>query len=303
MERRFVMRYFALTLTTTAVTTLGLGTMSAQSAVTLDGQNVGSDATSNGLTQLAVQDTATQFGDATGGGQDSAGGSELDAMWAGLGGGTLNLSITGNLEGNFNKGWILFDAVNGGENPMAGDNVDGGFGEINELEGLSFNSGFTPDHGMRLEIGSGFTGINFFDLIDNTASTVYAGGGPGDLPLSDAGNNNGVTFGWDNSNVLGVDGSSAGDALTATKGWEFEIDTATAFDKATEFVGITAFISNGDGTFVSNQVLPGIGGGGNLGEASDDTIGSVSVPSPSAMTTGLLLVGGVMAFAGRRRVA
>jgi hypothetical protein len=60
-----------------------------------DGQAVGGSL-------LATQDTPTQFGDATGGGQDSNGGSELNQLFGSISGGTLNLGITGNLEANFN---------------------------------------------------------------------------------------------------------------------------------------------------------------------------------------------------------
>jgi len=286
---------------------LGLAIAPAGAAVTLDGQNIPTDATNNGLTQLAVQDTPTGFGDATDGTQGATndggegGGSELNAMWAGLNNGSMNLSMTGNLEGNFNKGWIFFDAVSGGENPLAGDNADGGFGEINALEGMSFESGFTPDHGLRLEIGDGFTGVNFFDLIDNTAQSAFSGSGPSGMPVADVGSN-GVTLGWDNSNADGVTGDDASGALTATKGWEFLLDTQALFGESGGPVSISALITSGDGTFASNQALPGIGGGENLGDPSDDTLGFVTIPTPSGLTAGLALLGGFV-VAGRRRRA
>jgi hypothetical protein len=262
----------------------------------LDGQNIPTDAANNGLTLLATQDTPTGFGNATGGGQDSAGGSELNQLWASLDGTTLNLSITGNLEANFNKFFIFFDAVAGGEANLANDNSDGGFGEINNLAGLGF-SGATMDHGLRVEIGGGFWGVNAFDLIDNSATSVASGGGAGDLPLS-ALSGAGVTFGWDNSNVLGVDDVDASGAATATTGWEFSIDLAAFFGEVPSSVNISAIVANDGGTFLSNQALPGIGGGGNLANPSQANLGFVTIPAPGA--TGLLALAG-LAAARRRR--
>lgn len=267
----------------------------ALAAITLDGQNVGADATANGSTLLAVQNTQTAFGNGSGT-QASTNGSELNAMWAGVSGGVLTLSITGNLEGNFNKFWILLDGVAGGENPLGTGNADNGFGEINALAGLNFTSGFTPDHGLRFEVGGGFLGINRFDLIDNTAASVFSAGGTGSLPLANVGSG-GVTLGWDNSNTLGVDGGTGApgtDPLTATTGWEIAIDLATFFGETPANVGITAFVSSGDGTFLSNQVLPGIGGGDNLGSPSGDTIGFVSVAVPEPASLALLGLGGLL---------
>lgn len=263
-------------------------------AFVVDGTNIPSE----GLPLLATQDTPTGFGNATGGGQDSAGGSELNQLYGEIVGGTLNFAITGNLEGNFNKMWIFLDGVDGGESTLLNDNADGGFGEINNLAGLNFSGG-TPDHGFRFEIGSGFYGINAFDLIDNTAGVVTSGGGPGDLPLAGVVGGFGTTVGWDNSNILGVDGASAAGANTATTGWEFSVDMATLFGEVPSSVGITAFISSGDGTFISNQVLPGIGGGGNLGAASGNTVGMTTVvPEPSSALMALAASAG---FLLRRR--
>jgi hypothetical protein len=255
-------------------------------AFTLDGQGIPSE----GLTSWAVQDTPTGYGDAIGGGQDSAGGSELDQLFADVDNinGVLNLGITGNLEGNYNKMWIFFDAVAGGENVLSSDNVDGGFNEIKNMAGLTFPVGTTMDHGLRLEIGGGFVGVRFFDLITNTAQDVFTGTGPGDLPLSNEGGPKGVTFGWDNSNVLGVDGTSATGATTATTGFEFSINLLDAFNGSQGDIGVATFVTSGDATNVSNQVLPGIGGGANLGAPGGVTLNSV-VTVPGDPLAGHLL--------------
>lgn len=251
---------------------------------------------------LAVQDTATQFGDATGGGQDSAGGSELNAAYGYIDGGILYLGLTGNLEGNFNKMWIFIDAVAGGENTLAGDNVDGGFNEINSL-GYTFDAAFEPDHGIRLEVGGGFLGIRGFDLIDNTGGDIWTAGGTGDLPLSTGVGGFGVQTGWDNSNTLGVTGSDASGALSATTGIEFAIDMAAFFGATPGSVKVMAVISNDNGGFTSNQVLGGVGGANNLGGAPNfeniagDQFFTV-IPAPASVA--LLGLGGVAALRRRR---
>lgn len=268
----------------------------------LDGMNIGA-----GMTLLGVQDTPTGFGNATGGGQDSAGGGELDSMWASLGGGTLNVSIAGNIEGNFNKMLIFLDTKAGGENTLLGDNVMGGFNEINNMAGMTFDAGFSPDYAVQFEIGAGFFSVRMADLQGNTGGDIWTGGGPGDLPMVNAAGGFGVTFGWDNSNVLGVDGASAAGALTATTGFELSFDTLTSFgDGALSTVGMMAIYGNSGLDFMSNQVLgdAGLGGAGNLGNVSQFDFGSVAgnqfsvIPAPASMA--LLGIGGLAAIRRRR---
>ncbi len=97
----------------------------------------------------------------------------------------------------------------------------------------------------------------------------------------------GVNLGWDNSNILGVDDATAATAATATKGFEFEIDMASFFGATPQGVNIAAFITGGDGGFISSQVLPGVNGG-NVGSPNPDgaTIGTVAVRVPRALDDG-----------------
>ncbi len=276
---------------------LSLTTAIAQAAV-IDGANIPTE----GLTLRSTQDTPTGFGNATGGGQDSAGGSELNALYADINGGVLTIGITGNLEGNFNKFFLFIDAVPGGENVLANDNVDGGFNEINNMAGLAFAGGATMDHGLRFEIGGGFYGIRKFDLINNTGGDVATGGGPGDLPLAGVGSG-GFTVGWDNSNVLGVDGVSAAGAGTATTGWEIEIDLVQAYGLSQGDINLAMVITSGDAGFLSNQTLPGLNGAGNLGSGNGKTLPIFTVPgSPVPEPASVLLCGlAVAGLAATRR--
>src|SRR6266480_1984049 len=65
---------------------------------------------------VSVQDTATGFGDNTDATTNVANGSELDAAYFTISGGNLNLILTGNLETNFNRLYLIFDTVGGGQN-------------------------------------------------------------------------------------------------------------------------------------------------------------------------------------------
>jgi hypothetical protein len=278
--------------------------LAGSAAAQLDGQNIGA-----GLTLIGVQDTQTQFGNATGGGQNSAGGGELNSLYASLGGGVLNVGIGGNIEGNFNKGIFFFDTKAGGENVLANDNVIGGFNEINNLAGLTFDAAFAPDFAIQFELGNGFYSVRFADLQNNVGGDIFTGGGFAALPTSGAGGF-GVSFGWDNSNVLGVNGfgdPTLGDPLSATTGFELSIDLLAAFgDASLSSVAISGFYGNGGLDFLSNQVLgeAGLGGAGNLGGPGgvnfNNFAGNQFAVIPAPASAALLGLGGLV-IARRRR--
>lgn len=235
-------------------------------AISLDGIVIDGD-TPSGAT--ATQTVNTSFGNSTAGTQSSPSGSELNQLFAEINPTTkkLEIGITGNLESNNNKLFIFIDAVAGGETTLAGDNADGGFGEINAQAGLQF-MGASMDHGLRLNLGGGNLDVNFFDLIDNTATSIIAAGGPSALPISNGGGARGIQVGWDNSNVMGVSGDNNGaliDPTTATKGFEFEIDIIEAFNGSQGVINLMAFVTSGDATFASNQFLPSSGSMDHIG--------------------------------------
>lgn len=265
------------------------------------------DGVALGGTLRATQNSPTSFGDAVGGGQDSAGGGELDAMYGDIVGSTLSLAISGNIEANFNKAWIFFDTKAGGETTLDNLNTDGGFNEIQAMAGMTFDPGFAPDYAIRIEIDPGFYGINFADLVPNTSGNIWNGGGSNALPEGPNAGGFGVTFGWDNSNILGVTSSDASGALTATTGWEFSIDMATAFgDGSLTSLKVMALYGNGGADFMSNQSLPGVGfgGGDQLGGPGGINFGNIAgdqfavIPEPGSI--GMLALGGLILIRRRR---
>ena len=290
----------------TIVSMVGAVALCAGAAMAQSGANLPTQAASIGAPLVATQGNATFFGNSSGT-QNSNGGSELNAAWGTISGGRLQMLVSGNLEGNFNKLWFFFDDGSAGVNQLAGGYSDGGFNEINNMTGLRFDSGFNASRGMRVEIGSGFYGIRGFTLNGAPGFDILTGGGPGSLPLVNAAGAAGVNVGWDNSNTLGVDSASAAGALTATSGWFFDIDLATYFGSASiSQVKVTAFITSGDANFASNQFLGSLPAGfGNLGALNNTNLATFDgdqfftiVPSPGAAA--LLGLGGLLAARRRR---
>ena len=93
------------TASTTLAAAMAMALTGHAAAVTLDGSIAGDGYGS----ALAVQTVETGFGDNQ---------SELNAAYAQISGGTLYLTITGQVESNFNKLNIFFDTVAGGQNTL-----------------------------------------------------------------------------------------------------------------------------------------------------------------------------------------
>ncbi|MEN0111035.1 MAG: hypothetical protein AAF805_09950 [Planctomycetota bacterium] len=122
-------------------------------APTVDGSLAG-DAAFYGPA-LSVQNTNTQFGDATNGDPYIAqGGSEIDQVFAATVGDRLHVLVTGNFENNYNKLNVFLDTEAGGMNTInaanAPANVDPfcceGPGAVERHNGLTFDAGFAADH-------------------------------------------------------------------------------------------------------------------------------------------------------------
>ncbi len=265
---------------------------------------------------LVVQNTQTGFGDSNLGQVDFANGSELDAAYAyvDMTNQILYLFLAGNLESNFNKLEIFFDTRAGGQNRLRGDNSNVDFNGLNRMgddgsgNGLTFDADFAADYWIGITGGG-----NPYALYANWAELLPDGGGPGyylgttgaasNGVLSGGNNPNNIRVTINNSNTGGVEagsGLASGDGSTVTTGIELAIPFAAIGITGTPIIKISAFINGSGHDFLSNQVLGGIGGGGNLGEPRNVNFANIPgnqyftvvVPEPaSLMALGVGLAG------------
>jgi hypothetical protein len=217
-------------------------------------------------TPKAVQTVQTGFGDA-----NPNGGSELDAAYAHIEGGTLYLMLTGNLENNFNKLNIFFDSQAGGQNVLQNDANNGGNNPANDgwaakYAGFTFDTGFQADYMLILRNGN-FGGDRFeidFATVGGglgafqAASSVFGGSLTGSnasaLP-------NGIGVAHNRSNTGGVLGgdqaANQAAAAAVTTGIELSIPLSAIGSPVGEF-SISAMINGSNHDYLSNQFLGGL---------------------------------------------
>jgi hypothetical protein len=223
----------------------------------------------------AVQNTQTQFGDASVGLVDQADGSELDTAYAAIVDGALHLFFGGNLQSNFSKLDVFIDAVPGGQQRLRGNNPDVDFNGLNRMgddgsgNGMAFDDGFAADAWLSFTCG----GTPFAWYLNHANLLTDGGGSGGYLGTGAAGAagarvfKNGIGAAIDNSNTRGVtagSGTASGDGVRT--GIELRIPLTAIAGYAGGAIRVCAFINGGGHDFVSNQVLGGLSGGGNLGE-------------------------------------
>ncbi|MBI5865679.1 MAG: PEP-CTERM sorting domain-containing protein [Planctomycetes bacterium] len=264
---------------------------------------------------VSVQTVETQFGDA-----NPNGGSELDAAYARIQGGTLYLMLTGNLENNFNKLNVFFDTQAGGQNVLQADGNSGGNnpandGWANKHAGFTFDAAFAADYMLILRNGN-FGGDRFdidFATIGGgagayqAASDVFGGSLTGSNGAALA---NGIGVAHDRSNTGGViGGTNAADqnaAAAVTTGIELSIPLAAIGNPVGAFT-VSAMINGSNHDYLSNQFLGGLTPPqGNLGGDGfggyNGTVGQINmnnfageqyffVPEPASLA--LLLIGGL----------
>ncbi|MCS6949103.1 MAG: dockerin type I domain-containing protein [bacterium] len=233
---------------------------------------------------LAVQDTQTGFGDSNLGLVDYANGSELDVAYGVIKDGVLYLLLAGNLESNFNKLEIFFDTRPGGQNRLRGDNPDVDFGGLNRMGDDGSGNGLTFDPDFAADFWIGVTGggapyrlyANYAEL-GNPGVGLYLGntGAVSDGVLVDGNNPFGIRVTINNSNVAGVTGGTGvGNGAGVLTGVELAIPLSAIGNPSGPFK-VCVFINGLFHDFLSNQVLAGIGGGGNLGEPRQVNFGSI----------------------------
>lgn len=147
---------------------------------------------------LSIQNTQTQFGDNNGGDliATANGGSEINQVFGTVANGRLYVTITGNLETNFNKLEVYIDSVSGGVNEIIGSSLPaavdafccGGFGTtdgaLQRQDGLIFDADFNADRYLTFSNGGenvggrGFWAISahYADLTQGTSGQVVRAG-------------------------------------------------------------------------------------------------------------------------------
>lgn len=237
-----------------------IAAMPAAAAPVVNGNNVGDGYGA----ALAVQTVQTQFGDEMGAND----GSELDAAYGVIDGGVLYLMFTGNLQNNFNKLEIFIDSAAGGQSVFDSSGND----NAQNMDGLTFDAGFTADYHIIARRGSGKFDVDFADLGAQTANfyeDVLDSGDFGTGMTGTGANGSPISVAYDGSNTAGILGGTAAanqaNALAVTTGVEFAINLADLGYTGGP-INVMVGINNGDHNFFSNQFLGGLAADtGNLG--------------------------------------
>ena len=214
----------------------------------------------------SVQSIQTQFGDNNVGNPVFCNGSELDGLYASVQDGFLHMTLTGNLQTNWNKLVVFLDCRDGGQNRVRGDNNSVDYNGLNNMgddgsgNGLTFDDGFAADYFIGVTCGIGDVGqlllyVNYADMPTLGAGDGgFAGPGTGaQVPVVTP---NGIEVAVDNRNVLGVTGgpggASSGEGVTT--GVEMKIPLP-AIGWTAGSIKVCAFVNGGGYSFMSNQVL------------------------------------------------
>lgn len=200
---------------------------------------------------------------------------ELNQLFVRAEANRLCVGITGNLPGDGTGLALLIDSTPGGQNVLNFTGFAPPPNGPNLLTGTKLDAGFSPDHMLYMNtVGSAIYLDQFALPTVGGATKTYRGQGTvGSLNglLTGGTNPNGIQVAVSNTNALGITGISTAAASTAQDGIEYLIPYADIGAALGGTVRVAAFVLRGNG-FVSNQWLPGVGGGhGDLGLTPDMT--------------------------------
>ncbi|HYO11332.1 MAG TPA: PEP-CTERM sorting domain-containing protein [Tepidisphaeraceae bacterium] len=200
-------------------------------------------------------------------------------------------AIAGTAGGGFNQ----FGSVGGARVDDWGNDQDGGTGVTNPPSAPSIVSpNFNPDYALEINAGGG-GGNYYINIIDLTVPNepndnrdIFLGG---NARRTSAGDTNPapqevdtynrivggvvtpsgqIAHAFDNTNAAGVSDADATGAATAISGFEAIFDAAFLSRGDGQALRLLPFITSFDGGYLSNQFLPGLGGGANLGNPGGD---------------------------------
>jgi hypothetical protein len=281
----------------------------ASAALAAYGQNITGNLGTTGVSYgspLALQTINTGFGDSAGN-NDSAGGSELDAVYDTVDPGwDLLCFLAGNYENNGNHLDIFIQTSSGGQSTL---NISGGW-TASAMNGSLFPAGFAPTLMLDANDYQGTLYVDQYVLSGSGSANTYLGsitGSPlGIYSQTTLGN---ITLALNNNNASSMN-SGSGNAFGgpyATTGLELKIPLAD-YGYTGGPVEMMAVINGGNDGYLSNQALPGlpvgtqnIASGGVIGSPIVDDFSFVVVPEPSSIS--LVVVGllGVIGLIRRRK--
>ncbi len=258
-------------------------TPNAPTTQEVDGLNVPQGFGAGAL--VATQNNETGLGDNV---------SELNQMFVNVEADAIELGLTGNLATDGTGVALFVDSVPGGQNTLSTATFPTPPSGIPQLTGLTLEPGFAADYVIFVNAFGGSIFVDQYELDSPGGGTKrYLGSGTvGDLDgfLNGGSNANGMLVAINNGNTDGVTDASAADAATASSGLEYSIPIADiGLTEATGTVDLFAMILRSNGQ-VSNQLLPGVGGGQPLlGFAPFDL---ASVPGNQRVTIALSRIQG-----------
>jgi glycosidase len=219
---------------------------------------------------VATQDNETGLGDNV---------SELNQMFVRVEADAIDVGLTGNLATDGTGMALFIDSIPGGQNTLNTATFPTPPSGIPQLTGLTMETGFSPDCVIFVNAFGGSVYVDHYALASGGGGVKrYIGSGTvGDLDgfLNGGSNANGMLVAINNANIDGVTEISASPAATATSGLELSIPLADlGLTEATGTVHLLAMILRGNGQ-VSNQLLPGVGGGQDLLGFAPFDMGSV----------------------------